>query len=453
MVPTHSGEGSRPPLQSNRLSSVAQVSHARSSSLTLDDSQDYHDAGPSNTPTKNKEERSKSNPSPQRSEISTTLDASEDDIYSEGIKSNIYEKETGGTRAKIPDEEHQTNGVQIVGSGPSLPPGSTTGLARKRRRDRLRLSSQVLVTPPIRDPDKTTLTHVMLQWEKEEVDDAQRFVLNTKPPASLLKVENSIIWQHSEFEDIKLSELEPLINQLRSTGLQESEIGLTGRLLKRVKLVSERAFVGGSFLTPTAIRYDMLDDSRYSKDKCCIFLGFPYFAVARPQKGRVYDKGDDEHPTRTLLQSHYRLNQTVERDRSQCVSTLDGETLRACVEAPKKDTIHLSRKKTEELIYVPQLWAVIMGLGRRRVPYHRKDVLTLKDRMVTAGPISGLALRGSAVTLKDDAKTSQMDQCSFVRISFLHRGMLEELTYPLGQCASWFVCEPHVSGILLKLQI
>lgn len=55
---------------------------------------------------------------------------------------------------------------------------------------------------------------------------------------------------------------------LRSHGLQESEIGLSKRLINRIRLVAEQTFVNGKFLNPTAIRYDVLDDSKYSKDRC-----------------------------------------------------------------------------------------------------------------------------------------------------------------------------------------
>ena len=356
-------QGSRPLLQRGRLSSVSHASHRRSSSPTPDESCNYHDAGPSNTPTKERE-RSKSNLSQQRSETSTAPDASDDPkIFAEDVKSNIYEKETGGTRAKIPDEETQNNGVHAVVNNPTGPASASSGSAWKRQKSRWRRNHPAIATQTPRAIEKTKPRHLMLHWKKELVENAERFVLSLNAPAADVKAENSVIWQHSESEDIKLADFELLITQMKSTGLQESEIGLTKRLLKRVKLVSERAFVGGSFLTPTAIRYDMLHDSRYSKDKCCIFLSFPYFAVAKPQKRKNYIKGDSEHPTRTLLQSQYRLNETIERDNSQCIRMLGGETLKSCVKASQADTSHLSRKKTEELIHVPQMWAMILGLG------------------------------------------------------------------------------------------
>ena len=234
---------------------------------------------------------------------------------------------------------------------------------------------------------------------------------------------NSVIWQHSNFEDIRLRELETLVAQLRVCGLRESDIGLTRRLLKRVQLVSERDFVGGRFLNPKAFRYDMLDDSRYGVDKCCIFLSFPYFAVQRPQQREQFRRGDERHSMRTLLQSHYRLNETSEKDETQCIRMLDAETLKSCIKVAQPAEIsHLNSKPNEELVYVPQMWALIIGL----------------DHLVTVGPINDQALHGSVIMLNDEATPNESSKQNFVRVSFMNHGMPDEVTYPLDQCASWF---------------
>lgn len=233
----------------------------------------------------------------------------------------------------------------------------------------------------------------------------------------------SVIWQHSNFEDVRLRELETLVAQLRVCGLRESDIGLTRRLLHRVQLVSEREFVGGRFLTPKAFRYDMLDDSRYGVDKCCIFLNFPYFAVQRPQQREQFRKGDERHPVRTLLQSHYRLNETSEKDEKQCIRMLNADTLKSCIKVAQTAEIsHLTNKPNDELVYVPQMWALIIGL----------------DHLVTVGPISDQALHSSAIVLDEEAVPNDSPTKTFVRVSFMNRGMPDEVTYPLDQCTSWF---------------
>lgn len=145
--------------------------------------------------------------------------------------------------------------------------------------------------------------------------------------------------------------------------MQESEVGLTRRLLKRVRAQSQRPFVGGSFVTPSALRYDILNDSKYSADKCCIFINFPYFLVANPQARKLLAKGDPKNPMRTLLQSHYRLNETTERDKMQCIKMLNSEKLKSCILSPSAETAHLTDEFADHLIHVPQMWALILGLG------------------------------------------------------------------------------------------
>ena len=234
---------------------------------------------------------------------------------------------------------------------------------------------------------------------------------------------NSVIWQHSKFEDVRLRELETLIAQLRVCGLRESDIGLTRRLLNRVQLVAERDFVGGRFLTPKAFRYDMLDDSRYGVDKCCIFLNFPYFAVQGQQQREQFRKGDERNPVRTLLQSHYRLNKTSEKDETQCIRMLNADTLKSCIkDAQPLEISHLTSKPNDVLVYVPQMWALIIGL----------------DHLVTVGPISDQALRSSAIVLDEEAVPVDSPTKKFVRVSFMNHGMPDDVTYPLDQCTSWF---------------
>ena len=147
-----------------------------------------------------------------------------------------------------------------------------------------------------------------------------------------------------------------IIYQWKSKGLKESEAGLSRRLLKRIQDQHQRPFVGGSFLTPVARRYIVLDDSKYSADRCCIFLSFPYFSVTKPKAQKPFVKGDPKHPVRTLMQSHYRLNETVERDEEQCIKLLQGERLKACIDAPDEESEHLHSQQTKGRIYVPQLW-------------------------------------------------------------------------------------------------
>lgn len=126
---------------------------------------------------------------------------------------------------------------------------------------------------------------------------------------------------------------------------------------------AEREFVGGRFLTPLALRYDNQDVSRYTVDKTCIFFSFPYFLVAEPGLRKHYERDDPRHPARTLLQSHYRLNKTIDRDKDQCISLLKRGTVATSINVSDKGKQRRSRSAIKELVFVPQLWGIIDGLG------------------------------------------------------------------------------------------
>ncbi|KAL8827034.1 MAG: hypothetical protein Q9191_003431 [Dirinaria sp. TL-2023a] len=335
------------------------------------------------------------------------------------LVTNIFEKMIQGTRARYPDEQDHPNGVLA-------PPDRGLSVSAKGKRGRPpRLYDESAANLYARSIDETTLYRIMLHWGKKDAD-TQHLVLNADEASKDRKIDsqNSVIWQHSNLEGIKLDTMELLVREMRkrSSGLQGSEIGLTGHLLKKLKTSYEHAFVGGSFLTPTAVRYDMIDSSRYGVDKCYIFLNFPYFTVKKAQQRFGFDKGDPRHPTRTILQSRYRLNKTTEKDKSQCIRMLDAGALKSCIEAPTADTTKLTRKPIDELVYVPQMWALTMGQGH----------------IVTTGPISGQALQGSTIAVREHVTADVSNRCVLVRISFKNRGMHEEVTYPREQCASWF---------------
>lgn len=154
-----------------------------------------------------------------------------------------------------------------------------------------------------------------------------------------------------------------LVNECQSQGRTVSEQGLTRRLLKRVRNVAEREFVGGRFLTPLALRYDNQDDSRYNVDKTCIFFSFPFFLITNLEFRKHFEKDNLEHPARTLLQSHYRLNRTVDRDQDQCISRLKSGAIATSINVSDNGRQGRSRPAIKDLIFVPQLWGIIDGLG------------------------------------------------------------------------------------------
>lgn len=154
------------------------------------------------------------------------------------------------------------------------------------------------------------------------------------------------------------------IKECENRLLSKDEVDLTRRVLKRLRTVAERPFAGGKYLTPLALRYDNQDVSRYTVDKTCIFFNFPYLAMATSDFREHFPRGHYEHPARTLLQSHYRLNNTTDRDKFQCLRLLEDHKVRSCVnDSDEYDRCSTLGKKAQLLLYVPQFWGIIVGLG------------------------------------------------------------------------------------------
>lgn len=418
--PQPSNPGSR-----DRLDSFGPIkaTSGQSNSLAPNDDWAFKDRGlsPEKEPTKERV------PSRGQSTVGTpTSGVSEDEDYAlEDVTPNVYQTYAGRRRAKVPDKEEDLAVAaygQVDATIPSQQPNGASPGQRHSRWKRLKTVTQGTVVD--KSGQMPRLRHVMLHWKKEEIQGLEKIVLHAKLPQvkvnSQIESQNYVLWQHSELESMTLRELEDLVIEAKAQGVQESEIGLTRRLLKRVRLESERPFVGGKFLTPRALRYDVLDSSKYSADKCCIFVAFPYFEVRKEQPNKAV-VNDDEHPPRSLLQSVYRLNNTVERDKTQSVKMLTGKKMRSCITAEKKDMLEMSRNIKEYLIFVPQLWGLILGL----------------DRVITLGPISDKSIQGRNFQLREEVSMNKK-RCSLVRIHFKKQQGIEDLTYPIEQCASWF---------------
>ena len=182
--------------------------------------------------------------------------------------------------------------------------------------------------------------------------------------------------------------------------------------------------------------------SRYTVDKTCIFFSFPYLAMATSEFRKHFSKGHYEHPARTLLQSHYRLNNTIDRDRFQCIRLLKGHEVRSCVNiSDEGDKISLLGKETQQLLYVPQFWGIIVGLGMFFLKKRKSflNMAKLSDTMITSGPLNDRSLLGSAIRIEYRKPSPTGYQLSLVRILFYCQSRLEDLVYPISQCNSWFV--------------
>ena len=404
--------------QRNQLQSLPPNTFSgRPDTLTQGNDWAFGDRGPA--PEK---EATKEGAPPDISYVTPLSGVSEDeDQVLEDIKPSIYKTHAGRRRAKIPDAGDPVNVADHASIASQSHQVNGDGSDRSKPHWRKR-KSRPGPTPMIKSKQETTLRHIMLRWDK--VDD--KVLLHATPSLpnvrSQIQPQTYVSWQHHHTESMTLQGLEDQVNSTKIHGVQESEVRLFRRLLKRVRLESERPFVGGKFLTPRSLRYDSVDSSKYAADKSCIFLAFPYFAVVKEQPSPIIAKGSQKHSIRSLLQSIYRLNDTYERDQIQSIRMLTCKSVRSCIEADESDIRRISPKLRDELIYVPQLWALIIGL----------------DRLMTFGSISDKSLQGRSVAMHEDMDPQVKKSCFLVRVRFEAQGRAESMTYPVEQCASWF---------------
>lgn len=118
-------------------------------------------------------------------------------------------------------------------------------------------------------------------------------------------------------------------------------------MLKKIESTNGKPFVHGrygKYLVPTVF----LDNGSNlylqpgEKPKYAIFFSLPYFDLRPLRKLDPVERNANVYPIRTLLQSHYRLASTEERDKKQAVRKLD----------------HL---KNDKVISLPQLWCLMIN--------------------------------------------------------------------------------------------
>ena len=230
------------------------------------------------------------------------------------------------------------------------------------------------------------------------------------------------------------------MNECQSQVFSGKDRGPTGLLIQRVRTAAEKDFVGGRFLIPTSTRVDNQDLSRYTVDRTWVLFSFPHSYIAKAEFRQHFRQKENQHPPRTLLQSHYRLNKTIDRDEYQCISLLKevNSTEQEEPEREKRKRRLCCPKAVEDLVYVPQLWGVIAGLGMciLRLLVYR---LTAVDTFMTYGPIYDAMLRGPAMEITNYISRPDNYQLPLVRIRFTYQGRYEDLIWPILQCDSWFV--------------
>lgn len=99
-------------------------------------------------------------------------------------------------------------------------------------------------------------------------------------------------------------------------------------MLIKIESTNGKPFVHGKYgkyLVPTVFRDNgsNLHLQPGEKPKYAIFFSLPYFDLRPLRKLDTMERNANIYPIRTLLQSHYRLASTEERDKKQAVRKLD----------------------------------------------------------------------------------------------------------------------------------
>ena len=167
-----------------------------------EDDYEYHDTGPSHSPTNPK----------QNSVDLGSVDASDDpEQFADELRTHIYEKAISSNRAKLPDDLDNANVTVVAPQGqPTAPATANTSpkdkSATPKRKKRTILSA---LTSPItgivlpvrgnvpRSAEKTILRKVALHWSREEDGGVEKISLSARVPSHNASTgsENSVLWQ------------------------------------------------------------------------------------------------------------------------------------------------------------------------------------------------------------------------------------------------------------------
>ncbi len=295
------------------------------------------------------------------------------------------------------DEEKGLGEEKEYNTGNFTPPG-------RRGRENSRGSSAFLL-PKL-------LEIVSTKWVPDD-DGREVVTLTTKDGAANMAHASMCCesrWAHIQSEAMTFNGFYKCI--MRVPGLEDDDLALVLRLLKKVQKTCEKQYVHGKYLKPLTMVYDGEDpDGGPKVTKTATFVSLPIFTIECPRK-HTSTREDDFHPVRALLQSRYRLESTKKRDREQVIT---------------KSKLH---ENHDHVIHVPQIWAVIIN----------------KHTIITCAPLDTIALRGDTIKLISYAE-AQLDEATW-SVQFTDaQGSVSYL--PLRYVRSFFSLVKHISDDIL----
>ena len=155
---------------------------------TSGDGWDYHDAGPSITPT---------NPKQYSGDASSADESADAGRFADELRANILEKAVGGNRAKLPDDFDRANGTLVAPNNRPNAPAAASPPFKRKRRNFLGTSDSSISGRVPRSVDDTSLWKVGLHWSRERIKDVEKVSLTACTPThgASRGSENSVLWQ------------------------------------------------------------------------------------------------------------------------------------------------------------------------------------------------------------------------------------------------------------------
>lgn len=130
--------------------------------------------------------------------------------------------------------------------------------------------------------------------------------------------------------------------------------------MKKVRQEGEKHFIHGRFLEPMVLRYDGRDSISSDKpDKYAIFFCFPYLTL-QATSTTMWSNDGSLHQIMGLLQSHYHMEDTRDRDKQQIIQK--------------------ANKYRNDIIHVAHLWGLVLSSGNT----HHRNVSRAISRPISS---------------------------------------------------------------------
>lgn len=260
---------------------------------------------------------------------------------------------------------------------------------------------------PAASPPPEFLEIISTKWVPDE-EGREIVTLTVKDHEQEVHCESR--WKHIRRDAMTLSQFYREVMQ--TPGLADDDLALVGRLLDKVRNISEKKFVHGRYLQPVTLVYEGEDPDFNAAHhpgekpvrKSATFVSLPVFTTSLPKR-HTSTKEFEGHPVRALLQSRYRLESTKRRDKEQVIT--------------KTTSIRDQLAHENHVVHVPQIWALMIN----------------NYTIITCAALDASVLRSDTIKLMSYTD-AQKDEATWSVHFTDARG--KDFYLPLRYCKSWF---------------